>query len=371
MKIWNSIITVVFALILLNVAGYFNIALAKTEIATYIKYICIVLIIIYLLKNEMIILDKGFLIFLILYFLFSGINTIEKFNLYILEFIKSILLFIFFSNYIKINKLKTVLIIILIGAITIIVEFFIFKDYNIGGRYSGIFLNPNGAAYICIFGYTLSFMFNGKLKYICILIFSFAGLITFSRTFLVLWLLVTLYFIYKEKKNLIILIISFFIIILLNNYKEDFEINSRFDFISQFFLDEKPTVSFDEFNENSREVAWQRFYSKLLNGNLFIGNGYRSFQGSEFVESKNNSLREGVHNSYLMILGEAGIFVFILFLLLNIQIIIKLFQNDKIFLMIFLTMLLFITTSHNFFETSLNLLIYALCYNKINEVIKN
>ena len=367
MKIWNSIITVVFAIILLSVAGYFNITLAKTQIATYIKSICIILIIIYLLKIEKIIFNKGFLIFLILYFLLSGINTIEKFNLYFLEFIKTILLFVFFSNFINKNKLKMLLYIALIGAITIILELLIFKDYNIGGRYKGIYTNPNYASYICIFGYILSFMFNRKLKYISILIFSFAGLITFSRTFLFLWLLVTLYFIYKEKKNLIILIISFFIIILLNKYKEDFEINNRFDFISQFFLDEKPTVSFDEFNENSREITWQRYYSKLLNGNLFIGNGYRSFQGAEFVESKNNSLREGVHNSYLMIIGEAGIFVFIFYLIINFQIIIKLFQKDKIYLLLFFVMLLFILTSHNFFETPLNLLIYVLCYNKINE----
>lgn len=371
MKIWNSIITIVFALILLNVAGYFNIGLNKNEIATFIKSICIILMIIYLLKTNKIIFNQGFIIFIILYFLFSGINTIEKFNFYFLEFIKSFLLFNFFSNFINKNKLKSLLYIILIGAITVVIEFFFFKNYNESGRYAGIYNNPNSAAFICIFGYILIFKFERKLKYVSLTIFSFAGFITFSRTFLLLWLLATLYFIYKEKKNLIILLISFFIIFILNYYKEDLLINPRFYFISQVFLNEKSNITFNEFNDNSREVAWQRYYSKLLKGNLFIGNGYRSFQGGEFVEVKNNNLREGVHNAYLMILGEAGIFVFILFLFLNIQMIIKLYLKDKIFLIIFLTMLIFIAASHNFFDTPLILLIYALCYNKINEVTIN
>ena len=192
---------------------------------------------------------------------------------------------------------------ILIGAITIGYDA-IFNPTDFG-RYSGFYINPNVAGFMCIYGYSLVFSLkNSTLKLLGQFIFTLMGLLTFSRTFIVIWVVLNLISIRISVKNLRIFGLGFLIFSTLVIIDDTVGLNNpRFDQLKGLLSNEQ--VSVEEINEDNRADTWAEFYDKILE-RPFFGSGYGKFSGKLG--------QKGTHNTYLMIIGEAGIIPFLLFL---------------------------------------------------------
>jgi O-antigen ligase len=230
---------------------------------------------------------------------------------------------------------------ILIGALSVILEAVLLtSDF---GRYSGFYIKPNEAGFVCITGYATTYgLKNVSRKMLGQFIFTLAGLLTFSRTFIVIWLLLNVISLRISIKNIRIFGLGFLIIGSLFFIDEVVGLNNpRFDQLKSIVNNEE--VSTEEISEDSREDTWAKFYDKILDA-PFIGNGYGTFSGKTGVK--------GVHNSYLMVIGEAGILPFLLFIAyfgyLFVMSIIY-FNKKPNLIMQYIALAMFLLANHNFF----------------------
>jgi O-antigen ligase len=212
------------------------------------------------------------------------------------------------------------------------------------GRYSGFYLNANVAGFICIYGYSLIFGLKNKtLILLGQFVFTLMGLLTFSRTFIVIWLLVNVISLKISIKNVKIFGIGFLIFTSLLFIDQVVGLNNpRFEQLKKIANNEN--VSSQEINRDSRTETWALFYDQILESPL-IGNGFGTFSG------KTGSL--GVHNSYLMILGEAGILPFLLFLIYIGRLLFKslvYFKESPYLIMQTISLSVFLLANHNIFN---------------------
>lgn len=230
---------------------------------------------------------------------------------------------------------------LLIGAISVAFEALYFPSNF--GRYSGFYLNPNEAGFICVFGYTLVYgMKNTSLKLLGQFVFTLMGLLTFSRTFIVIWLIVNLISLFISLKNIRILGIGILIFSTLIIIDESVGLNNpRFEQLKKIVQNENVTVN--EINDDSRMSTWSKFYDKVIES-PFFGSGYGSFSGKLG--------QVGVHNSYLMIIGEAGLIPFLIFLTYIGYLIFwsfRFFKKSPFILLLTIALALYLLTDHNFF----------------------
>ncbi|MFD2790558.1 O-antigen ligase family protein [Arenibacter antarcticus] len=234
-----------------------------------------------------------------------------------------------------------------LGALTILMQILLFNNPLIDyGRYSGFYLNPNVAGFICLVGYGMSFANQNKnFRLFLQIVFTIMGLLTFSRTFILLWLLTNLISIKIDIKNSRVLLYGFGLLTAFVIFGEFLPVkNPRLDQMSAILKGEK--VKTTEINEDSRTETWSLYYDALLDHPI-LGNGYNSFSGESSISSV------GVHNSFLKIWGEAGIFVFILFIIMYLLMIkqsLQLFEESPHLFLIVIAVILFLTTNHNFFD---------------------
>jgi len=249
-------------------------------------------------------------------------------------------------------------ILLIVGALSIIYESIFVID--IGGRYSGFYLNPNAAGFACIIGYCMSMSVKYKiLQILGQVLFSIAGLLTFSRTFLLIWILINMFSLLISYKNVYkifagALLFSFFL-----SLGDKFDSNvGRLEAFSSI---QDGKVS-DEMEEGSRTSSWAAYYDKIYDSPLF-GNGYLSFSG-------NNSYSiQGVHNAFLMILGESGIFAFLYFTAIYGGFVvtgIRIFKNEPLIFLVSFSLFTFMLTSHNYFDNYLLLFVSIWLWTKIN-----
>jgi O-antigen ligase len=181
------------------------------------------------------------------------------------------------------------------------------------------------------------------LKLLGQFIFTLAGLLTFSRTFIVIWLLINVISLKISLKNLRIFGIGFLIIGTLFFIDEVVGLNNpRFEQLKSILNNE--SVSSEEISDDSRTDTWAKYYDRIMDSPL-IGNGYKTFA------SKDND-GEGVHNTYLRIIGEAGIIPFLLFIAYMLYLMFwSLFYFNKApnLIMQFIALALFLMANHNFF----------------------
>ncbi|MCA0153003.1 O-antigen ligase family protein [Winogradskyella vincentii] len=231
---------------------------------------------------------------------------------------------------------------ILVGALTVILEALLFTSEF--GRYSGFYIKPNEAGFICITGYATTYgLKNVSRKLLGQFIFTLAGLLTFSRTFILIWLLLNLISLKISLKNIRIFGLGFLIIGTLFFIDEVVGLNNpRFEQLKSIVSNEGGVTS-EEISEDSREETWAKFYDKILDSPL-IGNGYGTFSGKTGVK--------GVHNSYLMLIGEAGILPFLLFIAyFGYLFVMSLFYFNKKphLIMQLIALAMFLMANHNFF----------------------
>lgn len=281
-----------------------------------------------------------FIVFALLFFIIAGLNGVDIEKDYYIDFVKYLLLIVCGGQLLfntKINELRSVL---FIGVSSILLNVLFFpSDY---GRYSGFYINANEGGFAALIGFALCFgLKNEKWKLIGQAFFTFCGIITFSRTFLLLWSILIIISIIQNRKNLKILAIGVGTIILFFSINELLKLNSeRFKTINE--LINKGQV--DTFiNRGSRTETWSQYYDLILNSPVF-GSGYKTFTSDYIFE-------DGVHNNYLRIIGESGIFPFLFFIGIYFYILYKSLKHFKIDGYLFLLSISLIglhLTTHNF-----------------------
>ena len=233
-----------------------------------------------------------------------------------------------------------------IGALSILGNIFLFNspkaDY---GRYSGFYLDANNGGLICLMGFALSFTIYKRFRLFGKLMVTGLGLITFSRTFIVSWLLLNVLSIRLDVKNVKMLVFGFGVLVLLVTFNDFLPVKSpRLAQLSAFVSGEQQRAT-SGLNKDSRTDTWARYYDALMEKPIF-GNGYRSFYGNGVISSP-----WGVHNTYLLIWGEGGILPLLIFLTFLIKLFYRGFRQlkQKPYAVMMLTGLaLFLMTNHNF-----------------------
>jgi hypothetical protein len=337
---------IILALIFGNLPSFFLVYLNATA-GTVLSYGTFLIIIIYfLIKKEMPIIPL--VILGLSYFLISILIDTQNSDSFIATFIKYLIFVTMGASVIKDVTKNEIFYFLLFGALSIIYESIFVID--IGGRYSGLYLNPNFAGCICILGYCFSFSVSNKnIKIIGQILFSYAGFVTFSRTFLLLWVLVNILSLTISYKNSYKIIFGIILISLFVSFGNKFDFNTKRLEAFATILDGKIS---QDLAENSRTETWAKYYDRILD-HPFFGNGYLSFSGKTFGDDDKTYGIVGVHNTPLLIIGEAGIFVFLYFLWIYGGFVfsgIHYFKQDFLLLLVSFSLFIYMLTTHNFFN---------------------
>lgn len=311
-----------------------------------------------------------------IYFFVGGLQFTGPIEELIISYIK-FLLFLFGLNIcLKYSNINSIILILILGGITIILDslFFRFNDF-IGegyiseyGRYAGFYLNANLAAFVCLFGYCLVLSKSIKLKPLLLLTFTLLGFLTLSRTFIFTWILINIIYGILNKKHFLytpfVVILMTFLVFFSTALKLDV---NRFNFLDNLLTE--GVINKSVLNHDTRQDQWAKYYDHIFDS-PFLGNGYNSFKTGKLVNEE-----QGVHNSFLMLIGEAGFIPFILCFGFFVSLFIKSFKIIKKDILPFLLtsiILIQFLVSHNFFDSgiiifSIVFLIYRLYQFKNNE----
>jgi len=309
-----------------------------------------------------------FILLGILYFTISGIHfSYPDEKLIINEFLRFMILVVCAVEVIHRTNKKELFIVLFIGALSIIINALIFPEANANfyptyGRYSGFYLNPNTAGITCLIGYVFTYGINDRrLKLAGQIVFTLAGIFTFSRTFIIIWLLITLIAIYNNRKNLLVPVIGALILILVFVFSGRLTLNTeRFDAITSIF--ESKGANSDALTEDSRTETWA-IYSDMIMDKPILGHGY--------LKLSNKQYGPGVHNSYLMILGESGFIPFLLFLGIYTYIVsksIRLTKTNPEYLYISIVIVLALLASHTYFTEFFKVFISMFLFVEIRKL---
>lgn len=303
----------------------------------------------------------------ITYYAISGINYLPTLFVedYLVYFIKFIIVVVCCTEVAKDAKIEEIFIVTIFGALSIVVHATIFPDIDAHfgkgyGRFSGFYLNPNYAAITALIGFSISYgIKNLKLRLIGQLIFTFAGLLTLSRFFILIWLLVNIVAVIMSRKNLMAPIlgaIALSFILLSGAIKLQ---ASRFEALESIFSDEE--VKTDTMNDDSRTDTWAQFTDAILD-KPFFGNGFRNLQGWGLGKET------GVHNLYLLVIGEAGIiaFAFLMYIVLFLLIkSIQYYRYNFYYIFVAIALITSFLVGHTYFEKYSTIFISIFLYLKL------
>lgn len=351
---------ILLVLILLNIPTFSiaNISPTLGSITSMLLLLCV--IIFYFFEEKL----KPIIPLVLLglsYYMISSLSYTEDTT----EFFKDVIrYFIFILGIRKLAALTSkqeICIILLFGAISIIINAFMFS--NAYGRYSGFYINPNKAGFICIIGFALTYSLQKKsVKLAAQFLFAIAGLMTLSRSFILLFLMVNFIAIFIDKKNIITLIsgtIALILILSLSSIKLN---TDRFNALKSIFSDDVDTTTI---TKETRDETWAKYVDGILTNPLF-GQGYKKLHGKPKGTYNNDDV--GVHNSFLMIIGEAGILPFILVIVLYLSMLIrsfKIFHEEPLYIIVSILLFSYLMVSHNYFDNFLLLFMTVWLYDKL------
>ncbi|GBF20055.1 hypothetical protein C21_02226 [Arenibacter sp. NBRC 103722] len=348
---------IILGLIILNIPSVLMVYQGPGISSLISYFIYILLIAYYILSNKsklnLWMIAIGLLFFSISSLIDSQYLPVENrdFIMYILKYFITV---ICGYELLKNTSSWEITLFLFVGALTIVLQIFLFNNPLVDyGRYSGFYINPNAAGFICLVGYGLSFAAqNKKFRLILQIIFTVMGLLTFSRTFIALWLLTNLISVKIDIKNIRVFLYGFGLLTIFVIFSKFLPVqNPRLEQIKAIISGEQ--IQTAEINEDSRTETWSLFYDALFERPI-LGSGYNSFSGHSHISTV------GVHNSYLKIWGEAGIIVFAIFIgmyLVMIRDTLQIFKTAPHLFLIAISVILFLTTNHNFFDNSYILLI--------------
>lgn len=277
------------------------------------------------------------------YYMISGFVYVESSKFYINEFIKYFIVIVCGAELARNTTMQVLCAFLALGSISIIIHATLFADGY--GRYSGFYLDPNGASFVCLIGYCLSYKIkNIKLKYLYSILFTISGILTFSRYFLIMWLSLSIIAIIANKKNCHGLLLGFGSLIFILSLATVLQLNTQRLAMLESIIDSSGNEA-NGFSEDSRTVQWSRYTDDVLTNPIF-GNGYKAFSGS-------SDGKQGVHNTYLMTIGESGFIPFLIMIGIYLFMLKKSFSfyNTKIYLLLMsLSLLTLLMVIHNYFD---------------------
>lgn len=293
----------ILALIILNLPESFLKLLSPT-LGTISSYATFLLLIVYYMLIPKGRLNVWVLLIAISYYTISSFQTMWQLKEFAFISFKFLVVVICGNELVKRVTPKELSIFFTIGSSTILIHSLFFPDDY--GRYSGLYFNPNAAGFIAIIAFSLTFGLQKEklMNLVSKPVSSLGGLLTFSRTFVVLWTLINLLSLRISIKNVKMIGLGVGVIIFLLTFGELFQVNTiRFNQFEGLINQDASAAS--GLKDDSRTATWSLYLDDILE-NPFFGNGYASFQGKLNVVT-------GVHNSFLLILGEGGIIPFLLF----------------------------------------------------------
>ncbi|WP_028870980.1 O-antigen ligase family protein [Psychroserpens burtonensis] len=316
-------------------------------IGSKMSYLTYALLLMYYLMSSKRKLLIPFLVLGLSYFLISGSTFVNDVNDFTYKLIKYIILITAGAELARNTTKKEFFILAILGSLSILVHAVAFP--NGYGRYSGFYLNPNGAGFVCIIGYCLSYVIeNKKLRLVGQFILTFAGIITFSRTFISLWLIVSLLSILADKRNSLTFGLGAGVIIVVFSLASILKLNAvRFSAFEGLFTDQSES-SISTIKDGSRLDTWSIYYDEIVD-NPIIGNGFQMLSGL-------NPTKQGVHNTFLMVLGESGIFPFLLIIgiyMFMLKRSFEQFRKGPHKLMLAITIVGILMIMHNYFDNNL------------------
>jgi hypothetical protein len=297
----------------------------------------------------------------ILYYSISGFSFSGELSMFIKDIFRYFLFILSVTEVAKNTTNGEACFYLVIGAISVILNALVFSDEY--GRYAGFYINPNRAGLVCILGFAFTYrLANKKYKVIAQLICTLAGIATLSRYFLILLLLVNITSLFANKKNIIGLMVGAIGIVIIINTPA-FNLNKdRFDALNSFFSEGE--VKTTTITKESRQETWALYTDAIVN-NAIIGNGYGSMQGHQ---GDTVGIKVGVHNTYLMVLGEAGILPFLLLVIFYTSMIFKslrYFTTNPEYLYLSLIMASYLMVSHNYFYNYIILFFTIWLYTRV------
>lgn len=347
-------------IILLNIPGFFLLVFGA-GMGSLFSYVSFVLLLAYYGLEKKNNPPWIFLVFAILFFVLSGINYSPD-SFFYFDFIKYLVLIVCGSELARHTSLTELFIVLFIGALSIFINAVFFP--NNFGRYSGLFFNPNAAGFICIMACALTYSFkNETVRLTLLLIVTLCGVLTFSRTFFLLWVLMNIISIFQNPKNGKALFLGLAMLFVFVGLSSALKLNTERLELLTGLLDNK--LDTETASDDNRTETWEMYYDDILDAPL-IGKGYKYFSG----QTNEIKYTIGVHNTYLRIIGEAGIIPFLLFIGIYAYIFFKslTFFKSKIYLML-LTICIsgLLLTLHNFIEQTYVMLITLWVYNNLKK----
>ncbi|MDG5491653.1 O-antigen ligase [Psychroserpens sp. SPM9] len=317
------------------------------SIGSKMSYLTYILLIIYYFISTKGKLLIPFLILGISYFVISGFTFVNDVNDYTYKLVKYIIFIVSGAELARNTTKKEFFILAILGSLSILIHAVAFP--NGYGRYSGFYLNPNGAGFVCIIGYCLSYVIEDKkLRLIGQFILTFAGIITFSRTFISLWLIVSLLSILADKRNSLTFGLGAVAIVVVFSLASFLKFNSvRFSAFEGLLTDQSES-SISTIKDGSRLDTWSVYYDEITTNPIF-GNGFQMLSGL-------NHDKQGVHNTFLMVLGESGIFPFLLIIGIYLFMLKRSygqFTSKPHLLMLTISMVGILMIMHNYFDNNL------------------
>ncbi|MGF1556640.1 O-antigen ligase family protein [Paucihalobacter sp.] len=344
--------------LLWNIPTFFSYDVSIGSKLSYAAYILLIIYYLFVKKN------KPLTIFFILglfYYVISGAVYVEEIEFYYYGFIKFFILILAGAELMRNTNNAEFFCFLILGSTSIIIHATLFQnDY---GRYSGFYLDPNAAGFVCLLGYAQGFSIkNTYFKLIGQFILTFAGILTFSRTFILLWFLVSVISVFANRKNAVNFGVGAAVLVIVLSIASILQLNAvRFQALESF-LGNNPKSSARVIQTDSRFDTWAVYYDMILN-NPYFGNGYKTLSGYYTNYA-------GVHNTFLMILGESGIFTFFVFCFIYFGMLFKGFAIFKfqpfLFMMVF-TLMGSMLTVHNYFENFVIMLTSFWLFIRINE----
>ncbi|MBU2996742.1 O-antigen ligase family protein [Cellulophaga baltica] len=340
----NILKYIILSIFILNAPGA-SLQFLGSGIGSALSYLSFLLLIIFYVLNKPGRPNAWMISIGLIYFLISGIQIYQgETSDFLTVCIKYFIVIICGSEVIKKTTANDLYVFLSIGALSILINAIFFG----GGysRYSGLYLNPNAAGFICISCYTLSYAVkNKRLKNIGRIIAVVCGILTFSRTFIVILILVNLLSLINSIKNIKYFAIGFGILTLIIIFGDALNLdNPRFLVLKAAITGEQNSSRNYNIDEDSRTETWAHFYDAVEN-RPFLGNGYGAFQ-------KGGVWTLGSHNTFLLIIGEAGIIAFLFIILFYINFLISGIRYFKIapnILMQSIALILFLMAAHNYF----------------------
>lgn len=312
------------------------------SLASYTSYL---LLLVYYFFSKKRAVAVPLVLFAILYYCISGLVFVSAPDVFIKDFIKYLILIIAGTEIARDTNMKELLVMLVLGASTVLIHAVFFA--NDFGRYSGNYWDANAAGFVCLLGCCLTYgLKDQKIRLLCLLYLTFCGLLTFSRTFFILWVLANFIAIIHDKRNLNATGLGVLTLIIIISVSAILQLNTDRLSLVESLVSDDVTVEVADANEDSRSATWSLYYDKIYE-KPFFGNGYKTFTGV-------SNLIPGVHNTYLRIIGEAGIIPLLIFVGTLIFMLMKSFQKftEKIYLPLLAISLLILQLTTHTFDTS-------------------